>query len=481
MRIVLKSFDGDPYDRCIQENILKGLDVAFILSVADHQDLLPNVPGAQHKWVNAYHQRKGDYRGFDWTGFAPLDEALIESMRHYEAMFMTMVTRYAVTGDISYRDRKRQYLDHLRFWNHTLTADRIDLVLMNHPPHQCYDYVLYGLCKVRGIPLLYLERNHTIDALFAVRDWEESAAYFGKRLDELYAAYPEGAPVPLSENYELYYRFYKDKKPQPWYRPANEDPAKKSFWQRWGVIAVRTLLKKPRLFFRSVFSAAFWVRKLGQHRALHLYDKHVREPDLTKPYVYFPLHYQPEATTWPQSGAFGDQELMVQLLSACLPAGVQILIKEHPNQGEICRNEAFYSALLALPNVVFVPKAMDTYTLIDSAVCVASGVGSAIFEGMMRSKPSIMFGHFFYQYAKTVHCVRSVEDCKRAVKKIFEEGAAVTDRDIRLFLKATDETGTIFEGPPMSPVEKHTQQEKSEIMGAYIRRHLLELYPQAKK
>ena len=57
-----------------------------------------------------------------------------------------MPTRYAISGiGTLYSERKHLFYANLRYWNHMLDTEKIDLVVMNREPHQCYDYVLWAL------------------------------------------------------------------------------------------------------------------------------------------------------------------------------------------------------------------------------------------------------------------------------------------------------------------------------------------------
>lgn len=475
MNILLKSFDGDPFDKPMLERALQGMSFGTVLSIGDHEEYRPNIQEKEHIWYNAFLLRPPcSYSFVDWNTITPLDEQLIESMRGAEAVFFSMVSKYITTTDYSYNDRKRQYLEHLRFWNHVLTEKKIDLLLMNHPPHQCYDYVIYALCKLKGIAVLYLERVLTVDAMFMIQDWEEGPLYFRDHLKALHEQYPNSdAVVPLSENYEHYFAYYRTKeKLKPWYQLKRQDPGKMSFFQRWWKAALRVLRRRPLYFLASVLSPSFWKRKWHQHRTLHLYQDHAKAPDFSVPYVYVALHHQPEASTSPQGGAYVDQELMVQMLAHCLPKHIKLYVKEHPTQGERCRSEAFYQSMLNIPQVQFVPRDTDTFQLIDHAIGVSSAIGSVIFEAILRQKPSFMFGHFFYQYGPGVQHITSLADCQKAVATVLSQKTSHDVRDIRLFLKAIDETTTPFVRDPDSPVEHYTQEEKAQLMGAYIAKHL---------
>jgi hypothetical protein len=160
-------------------------------------------------------------------------------------------------------------------------------------------------------------------------------------------------------------------------------------------------------------------------------------------FIYVPLHLQPECTTTPMAGAFVEQQLMVQLLAAAAPADVLIYVKEHPMQdkyGVVSRSESFYQDLLDIPNVRLVPRGTSTYDLMKNCAAVSTATGAAGWEGLFRNKPYLMFGHHVYQYAPGVLRVSNLQNCRRALTVIFTERYAPEIGELRLFLKAVEET-----------------------------------------
>lgn len=483
VNIIIKSFDG-LVDKRFLERALRGMNIGTCVSISNDKNMTPNIAAKEHIWMEERPLREGRYEGIDWNSLAPLDEELIEQMRHCEAVFMNMVgkyvskTRFAFSGSIPYEERKRQYFEHLRYWNDFLDTRKIDLVLMYHVPHKCYDYVLYGLCKIKGIPILYIEFNHAIDAMFIVEDWEASVVQLRDRILELQTEYREdGKPVPLSQNYETYFQHYRNREPTRWYKPNIHALAQGSFIQKWYRKAWKVCRKNPTFFIKAVLSPQFWSYKLRQHRTIQFYYRHTQTPDLSKPFIYVPLHHQPEATTVPMAGAFADQERIIQLIAAYLPKNIAILVKEHPAQGERYRSEEFYQALLDIPAVTFIPKEMNTIQLIDHSLAIATGTGTVCFEAFLRQKPVLMFGHYFYQYAPGVFRIRTSKDCEEALNTILHTQKLISERDVRIFLKALEECATPFPGPPDSPHERYTQDEKTDLVGALIEKKILAAVP----
>ena len=117
-------------------------------------------------------------------------------------------------------------------------------------------------------------------------------------------------------------------------------------------------------------------------------------PDLNKKFIYVPLNYQPERTSSPQGDMFVDQILMIEILSAAIPAGWVIYVKEHPTQWLFTglnftnsRYQGYYKKIAKIKNVALIPIEVDTYTLISRSQAVASVTGTAVWEAAL--KPAI--------------------------------------------------------------------------------------------
>jgi hypothetical protein len=170
------------------------------------------------------------------------------------------------------------------------------------------------------------------------------------------------------------------------------------------------------------------------------------KPDLTKPFIYFALNYQPEQTTSPEGGVFVYQYLAVRMLSQLMPEGWRIYVKDHPVQlhpvtsGESSRWEGFYQDLADLPGVALVPLDFSTFQLIDAARAVATVNGTAVWESVVRGKPALAFGHVWYHACEGVFHVPSAQACAEALKRI-QEGYRPDYQKVRLFIRALEVLG----------------------------------------
>jgi hypothetical protein len=479
MNILCKGFDG-MVCKPILDEALRGRKIGTFLFIGNNTSQMPDVDAQEVIWYPAIPLREGKYPDIHWHTITPLDEELVEAMAHCECVFLAMVGRYARYRDIPYEERRRQYCEHLRFWNHILITKAVDVCLFNTIPHQCYDIVLYDLCKLKNIPIYYIDRYYIVDGCALQADWKKSGLELCSPMEQLQKKYAdENESIPLSPKFEEYFTSQTQDNVTPWYMFWRDEHLEQpSFTKKWSGVALRILIRKPKYFFSSIFSQTFWSRKLKQHHTTAFYDRHAQLPDLSVPYIYIPLQMEPEATTIPMSGVFADQELIVDLIAAALPPGIRIYIKEHPAQGELCRNEAFYASMLTHKSVTFVPRMFDTFQMSKHALAIATGTGTAAFEALFRGTPVLLFGHRFYQYAPGIFRICSKEDCARAFQTIVQGKGRPSERDARILLKAIEDSTVVCEAGPLNPHDSYTKEDKARIVGRYIHDSLQVIFPE---
>ena len=122
-----------------------------------------------------------------------------------------------------------------------------------------------------------------------------------------------------------------------------------------------------------------------------------------EPFVFFPLHYQPEAALLGAAPGYLDQLALVRLLSASLPAGFRLVVKDHPVTGG-AHGPAFYRDARALKNVVLLDERLSGRAITRAENCrlVATIGGTAGLEAMLFGKPVMMFGRAYYDCVDTL-------------------------------------------------------------------------------
>lgn len=111
--------------------------------------------------------------------------------------------------------------------------------------------------------------------------------------------------------------------------------------------------------------------------------------DLTEPFVYFPLHVSPEASTMVLSPALTDQYAVVETLSKSIPAYTRLVVKDHwVMLGK--RPDGFYERLARLPNVVMVDPFVRGLDLLQKAALTTVITGTAAWEAFLLGKPALV-------------------------------------------------------------------------------------------
>lgn len=182
---------------------------------------------------------------------------------------------------------------------------------------------------------------------------------------------------------------------------------------------------KPKLSLKHFFVPILWLRnrvnsKLndkysymyykGYNRTFdsiifliryQLSKKYYNKPDYNIKFVYYPLHYQPEASTIVCAQKYEKQLFFIDSWAKSLPSDTVLYIKEHyAVLGH--RSMSFYKELSKYPNVVLIDPLEDTFKLIKSAVAVTTLTGTAGWEAMLLRKPVFVAGNVLYDNAPGV-------------------------------------------------------------------------------
>ena len=109
------------------------------------------------------------------------------------------------------------------------------------------------------------------------------------------------------------------------------------------------------------------------------------------PYVFYPLHAEPEVSLLVYGRPFLNQIEVIRQLAISLPIDMQLVVKEHPWMvGK--RSQSFYGKLLNIPRVRLARPEVPARDLIRPASLVAVITGSVALEALILQKPAITFG-----------------------------------------------------------------------------------------
>jgi len=439
MNLIINGFHNVP-QVAVLNRLVKNNNFGYVHHIASDGATIAEKPGTLIETSLYYVIGDGHY---DFSDCPPLDGEIIEKMRPYEATALQMMDRLELFSNKGYRRYQKRhdlYLKHLRYWHHITTSRKITLFISQNIPHEIYDYIIYAICQIKSIPVLFFFQIQVHDATLALSDisgWQREILPEYERLQQLQATTAIAA-LALTGNAA-----------REWSLRANRQAPHYMTRSWYGFKDTNTFLNMRRLKNKNRLKkilnpvtlakyVVFLIRKNIQKKILFFsYSSLTTPPDYSKPYVYFPLHLQPESTTCPMGGALGDQTLVAEIIARSLPDGVFLYIKENPKQTYLCRDYRFYRNLSQLSDkIVFVPLKTDTYQLIKNSVAVATVTGTAGWEAFFEKKPVLVFGQCFYDSAPGAFKVRSQSDCQRVLKAIVNNEFRYDEKKLKLFLQA---------------------------------------------
>lgn len=453
-------------------------DVLLLLEQAGHEITYLAGSGSQREVAKRFprailHEHERAFNGEPANGasefLVPPSASLIRAMSEVELLVLSMMNKHFDWMTID--ERKQVYYNILGYWHAVLSHEKPGALIFTAVPHSVYDYVAYELAQRLGIRTIMFDNTTIDDRYLYLTDFRKGSEAVRSALFRL--ANARVTPADLALDIRTYYERSRDSSIR--YVPPYvvEDSEKYSFIN---VLKLRRNLVsrsiKDGSFLRKIFF--FLVKAFGAHIKKE-YQSVAQPPDLSQPFVYVPLGYQPECTTSPQGDIFVVQTLMLETLSAALPKGWRIYVKEHPSQWgpkglnfSSSRYQGYYRRLARIPGVMVVPVTTQSSDLIRDSKAIVTVSGTAGFEALLRQKPVIIFGHPWYQDAPALLRADSIPTCRQCFEKIIRGMEILEEENLR-FLKALEE-GTVH-GHFQAYSKRHSQvtsQESAKAIGKII-------------
>ena len=403
--------------------------------------------------------------GVSVDSFVPVGKDLLNQLLKCESQVLTMMNTIDTHGTPLIK-KKHIYYKYVRYWYGIFQNMKPDAVIFGDVPHMAFQYVVYCLAKLLGIKVVTYIDIQVEGRLIFLTDtvhYQSLAAEYARIKNDTVQI------GNLNEDIQNYYKKQIDFKQDasPWYMKREYvDPWADGFYKfpvfRTVIknIQQHTLLKTTYgyvgLLFRKRdhtdlegFSYPGYVAALKEWRWKKIKESFKKEhkrfeviPNFSKKFVYVPLHFQPERSTSALGDVFVDQILMIEILSAALPKGWVIYVKENPLQWKAPRAQAgrfkgYYEELARIPHTHLVPVGTSTFDLIKKSCAVATVTSTAGWEAILRGKPALVFGSVFYMYCEGVFKVSDMDSCVNAFSKI-ENGFVLDRQKVINFLAAVD-------------------------------------------
>jgi len=230
----------------------------------------------------------------------------------------------------------------------------------------------YFACDCNETPPFYAEATPEARARAAqfVREFRERPTP-ARRIPE---------PIPGDPDFEIVERYL----PSLWQR----------MWRFAQAGVERPDLFEPAFIRLAVMRNFAWIREpiRGQRARRNAAQYDIGEfADLPKRFVYYPLHFTPEATINTPAPYYVDQVRAIDAVRMAMPNGCILVVKEHPWCLPV-RPTRFLRKLCRLPGVRLARVSMSSLELVKRAALTVTVTGTAAFEAFALGYPALLLG-----------------------------------------------------------------------------------------
>ncbi|WP_428024998.1 hypothetical protein [Arcobacter sp.] len=408
----------------------------------------------------------------------PLCPKTLQKLSQCERIALRMMERNDTYADnFAHRDRVLLYKYFVQYWVAIINKLKPKYIIFEEEPHQASEYVLYKVAKMMNVETIMFIRTTIDQRMYPVNEFETGSEIIKKKYETILnqknkleisneiEKYLEKIQGNYSEVISLHLYDQTD-------NINNLLDEKSKFLKRLKKIfsfsinlkkfkiQIKLLLDFNSQYFKSDQKQYFKSFKNSNLKYIeHIYFKSKsiikkyflkkyydkiseKSVDLTIPYIFCAIHYQPEKTTCPLGGDFDDQLYMIELLSKTMPKGWTLYVKEHPSQfvtsyaryGEHFRSYGYYDQIKKLKNVKLVSIKTDTFSLIDNAKAVATVTSTSAWEAVIRGVPSLTFGYSWFNHCNGIFYVKSLKDLEDFFELIHQNNYKPNIEDIKCFL-----------------------------------------------
>ena len=363
----------------------------------------------------------------------------------------------------SYDSRKDLFNRHCRFWNFILDHYKIDAVIHENLGQEGYDYVALQLARAKGIPTLVFNTSGQLPRVLFVQEDEfgvgqlnfageiksslqgslrhEVSDFIRRSLNHFKTNPDSGLKASVNNSQ------YQTNPVISWLFDQNINLNS----ARWNTLMSSLInkvlrgLQHPLSSWRTLGRSRAMIRET--QRSILEEERCSTEPDLDSPYVYFPLHCQPETSSSIKAKNFYRLREAVAFFASELPGDWTLVVKEHPHQLRRLRprEPGFFDQIASIDGVQLVRSSSANQRLIDGAVAVAcvshsSITANAAFNGI----PVISLGESHFREAPGYFCVETSADLRKAIELVRTNQVGRKDGDLENFIARLERS--TFEG-----------------------------------
>jgi hypothetical protein len=440
MNLLVIGIGGDQFTSEIIDRLSEHV---FVDQIFGSTDITEHVSTKFAALLDCHKFESEDFSNSEYSSF--IDSKLYNEIASFEGEALRMMDRLKIfqgkEGDSF--TRRRIFLFRLSaFWGNFLSENRIDAVIFGNTPHEIYDFVVYGLCKKRGIRTLFFNDAGNIltsTVLIAENIEETGDLALGLKIISTFT------PKSSDSHYEQIESDLNNRV-QDLTGHLDAPHLQKTFDTKFeklkllsNFIRILSPLLHPRrtpsmqteIFIRKKFAKS-------QLESIRFAKKKLTQDN----YVYFPLHVQPELSTSPAGLHFAEQLEAIRFLSENIPGNWRLVVKEHPDVTmlRMSRSPNFYKSIREFANVDLLAACVSHDDLVYGAQAIATISGTPGLDAVLNGKPAWLLGYAWFQEAPGMFRVddtRSLNDAVQACTQWTKPDSYLMRRFIHDVQRAT--------------------------------------------
>jgi len=287
-------------------------------------------------------------------------------------------------------------------------------ILINDYPASAMDMTAYLLSKSLGLITIIINGFRTGDRLFfnyePEKGLKEPITYYYRKYRK------EGLPEEERQKALEYLAFFRKTR----YKPDVYQftiPQKRNLFRKLSIEKVASygydLVRSPESFARRVD------RQLNYYRLRRQWHRIFTPLDERDRIIFFPIQFQPEASTYLKAPYHRNQYSIVENLCLCIPSGYTLYVKEHSRQ-LLDKPPSFYRDYLErFPNLRFVDLSVDSHELINRSKLVVVLSSTVGWEAFLYGVPVVQFGRAFFSEFKGIYRSRTYEELREQIAEII--------------------------------------------------------------
>lgn len=154
-------------------------------------------------------------------------------------------------------------------------------------------------------------------------------------------------------------------------------------------------------------------------------------------YLFYPLHYEPEATLFYFSEQYQNQLHNIEMICRCLRFDQFLVVKEHPQQPGMLLRPDFVALRKRHKNLIFLESNLATQDILIGSEAIVTLTSTSGWEGLISGKPVLLLGTIFYDQCSEVTLIKSYEELKNVIRSksyIVPDENNVKDFIVRFFM-----------------------------------------------